>query len=262
MLMDVAVEIIDQLSVVDCIGFTKTRVGPPNDGGYVVLDELCKKTSTLYTVGVGNDVGFELDFIKKYPSTDKVFLFDPSIKALPETHNKFSFLKKGVPQICHSPGFSHAPKGSILKMDVEWNEWETLEILLSKDQLKLFDQIIIEFHFFTVEPQLGNKYSQYFNNILQHFRDLVNEKILTRYLNILMAVKDQFHIYHIHANNSLALQRMNYRDFPVLLEASLVRKECVGDVSKSAGPFPHPALDRPNKTDRPDILNYKSFLPL
>jgi len=50
-------------------------------------------------------------------------------------------------------------------------------------------------------------------------------------------------------------------ELPPLLEVSFVRKDLVGGVTEYTGPFPSPALDHPNKPDRPDITEYETFLP-
>lgn len=249
---------LGQLHVVDLLGFTKTRVGKPSDGGYIVVDELCRDTKHVYTFGVGTDVSFELEFVRRYPGT-KFTLFDPTIPALPEEHPDFTFVKRGMPQACHSPGFAVVPKGSILKMDIEWNEWETLE-LMSEETLCKFDQLLIEFHAFSVECP-GNKYSSYFNGVLIDFKEQVDGALFLGYAGVLEKLNKHFHVFHVHANNSLPKQVVGKAELPPLLEVSFVRKDLVGGVTEYTGPFPSPALDHPNKPDRPDITEYETFLP-
>lgn len=258
MLKDKVEGFLNQLRVMALPGFTKTRVGKPSDGGYVVVDELCQKTQQVYTYGVGSDVSFEIEFARRYPGT-KFQLFDPTIPALPQEHPDFTFIKRGMPQAAYSPGFAAVPKGSILKMDIEWNEWQTLDVL-DQHTLCKFDQILIELHLFTVgfsEVQ----FTPYFTGVLFEFADTVNASLYERYSAGLEKLLENFHIFHVHANNSLAKRMIGGHDVPPLLELSLVRKDLVQAVEEYSGPFPCPILDYPNKTDRPDVLDYHTFLP-
>ena len=258
MLKDKVEVFLNQLRVMALPGFTKTRVGKPSDGGYVVVDELCQKTQQVYTYGVGSDVSFELEFARRYPGT-KFQLFDPTIQALPQEHPDFTFIKRGMPQAAYSPGFAAAPKGSILKMDIEWNEWQTLDVL-DQPTLCKFDQILIELHLFTVgfsEVQ----FTPYFTGVLLDFSAEVNASLYERYSAGLAKLLENFHIFHVHANNSLAKRMIGGHDVPPLLELSLVRKDLVEAVEEYSGPFPCPVLDYQNKMDRPDITEYHTFLP-
>lgn len=259
MLKDIIKAFIKQLQVMVVV-FTKIRIGNKGDGGYVVLKELCEKTVEVYSYGIGNDVSFELDFVQRYPNT-KFFLFDPTIPALPQEHKNFNFIKRGMPQACFSPGFESVKPHSILKMDIEWNEWEALEIM-GVDVLKKFDQLLIEFHLFSLEALPGNTYSSYFNIVLSRFADKVDRDLFIRYTKVLQMITDHFYIFHIHANNSLPKKKIAWNEIPSLLEVSFVRKGLVEAPRwMYSGPFPSPELDYPNKTDRPDIVDYSTFLP-
>ena len=55
--------------------FNKIRIGPKYDGGYILLDEFLKKKNSLISLGVGDDIAFDLDFLEKN-SYSKAYLFD------------------------------------------------------------------------------------------------------------------------------------------------------------------------------------------
>lgn len=258
MLRDSVREFRSKLQIKDCPEYTRARIGNAGDGGYVVLEELCAATTEVLTFGVGDDVSFELDFVSRYPKA-KCTLCDPTIKALPKEHPNFTFIKQGMPQALYNPTLFAKKSRSLLKMDIEWCEWETLE-LMDIDTLCSFDQLLIEFHLFSVGHYPGNQYSSYFNMVLNNFAQQVDSNLYKQYAAALQKVVDKFHIFHIHANNSLPKQSVTWcDDIPPLLELSLVRKDLVV-VRDNRGPFPTP-LDHPNKTDRPDITDYHSFLP-
>ena len=232
---------------------TKIRIGNPNDGGYVAYQEICERAKEVYTFGVGDDVSFELDFLNRFSCT-KFHLYDPTITGLPVTNPAFTFHKIGLPQAYHWPGLKDVKPGSLLKIDVEWCEWESLE-LFDVELLRKFDQILIELHLFTVDDP-ANQYSPYFTGVFKGFSSGINSQLFERYGKVMDKLLEHFHIFHAHPNNSLPKKRVHITPFAPLLELSLVRKDLVGEFKEAEGPFPAPGLDAPNKTDRPDIENY------
>lgn len=241
-------DFFDKIRVVDC-ELTKTRIGGPHDGGYVALNEICKKTDKVLTFGVGDDVSFELDFVKRYPATQKFTLCDPTIMELPETHDKFEHVRK----YAHQVGFDGYSGYSLLKMDIEWWEWEFLR-KINADDLKKFSQILIELHVFHLE-QKQNGMSNYFHMLYREVFEHENAKLFARYSEMIDKILKNFYIVHIHANNSLPKVYLDAWSFPPLIELSLIRKDLAGEVIKTREKFPT-TIDRVNKTDRPDVINY------
>lgn len=245
---------LSELRVYDC-GMTKTRLGNVGDGGYVVLQELCQKTTNLITVGVGDDIGFELDFMDKF-NPEKILLFDPTIYEIKEDHPKIIFHKKEF-----SENIVKIPLRSILKIDIEYDEWELLQNL-SRATLEMFDQLLVEFHIIHAEPKKG--LSPYFSGVYQHACDKINQDLFLKYFSVVEKLNETFYIYHIHANNSLSNITLlgNIGDIPSvysippLLEVSFVHKSLVKDIKPFTGNLPVTGLDFPNKSDRPDIIDW------
>jgi hypothetical protein len=228
----------------------KIRIGRKRDGGYVLFKELCEKTKVVYTVGVGDDVSFELDFIKKFPNTEVVCLCDPTIEKLPVENDKFIFSKSSIDAI----GEVH--ENSLLKVDMEWNEWEAFSNL-NKEFFKKFNQIVIELHLFTAD---GDRFlSPYFTKLYSEVDNKINSALFQFYYQVLKSLNDLFYIYHIHPNNSLPKTQMGKYSFPPLLEVSFINKECVdfGILSGMEEKTKRKkGLDYPNKLDRPDIVDF------
>ena len=60
------------------VGFSKVRVGPKKDGGYILLNEHSKNINNLLSFGVEDNIDFELDFSKKFkPSFTKLYDHTP-----------------------------------------------------------------------------------------------------------------------------------------------------------------------------------------
>lgn len=245
------IRFFQQLTVFDC-GFTKVRIGNDNDGGYVLFKELCGRTKVLYSFGVGDDVGFEMDFVNRFP-LEKVHLFDPTIDSLPEGHPTFEFHKFGFGQKAQGP-IMVSETDSVLKVDVEWGEWEGIDSAHSS-ALSKFAQMVIEFHLVHVD-QTSRELTPYFQGLYQSVIDQINVSMFNTYYDVMHKLNSLFYIFHIHVNNSLPLVELAGISFPPLVELSFVRKDLIFEAKKTTEEFPVEGLDSPNKTDRPDIVGY------
>ena len=241
------VDFLRQVIVYDC-GLTKMRFGNQGDGGYIMLVEPCYASSYLYSFGIGDDVSFELDVVRKFPRI-KVKMFDPFITDLPENHDNFEFYKQSISR--DSLPLVGVEHNSILKMDIEYNEWEFIN-KIGEDVLQEFSQLIIEFHFLHVTHP--DNLSPYFQKLYSGFTDGINQELFSRYHQCLHKINKFFYCYHVHANNSLPEIKLFDSKFPPLLEMSFIRKNLVNFSKPYRGEFPIPGLDYPNKPDRPDIV--------
>ena len=237
---------MSQIQVKD-VSLTKIRIGNKHDGGYVLLKELCEKTSMLYSFGIGNDVGFELDFTKKYPLIG-IQMYDPTVSFLPSDHFNFTFHKIGIEE-----SLNNLQDDCILKIDVEHAEWDAL-LNISTDDLLKCNQIVVEFHIIHCEPRHG--LTPYFREFYRSILSEINEKMFKKYYQVMKKLTDFFYIYHIHPNNSLPKTQMGYYYLPPLIELSFVRKDLVKGVCDTRESFPIQNLDYPNKTNRSDITNF------
>jgi len=228
---------------------TKQRIGKKSDGGYVTYPEIFKKANTVYSLGVGDDVSFEKELIAKYSNIEEIFLFDPTIEKLPEENVKFSFRQEEGLNVLNE----EIKQDSVLKMDIEWDEWEMF-LEANKDFLNKFSQMFLEIHLVTIEDKKG--LSPYFTNFYKNVYGKINEVMFETHYKVLKKLNDLFYIYHIHANNSLPKVELNGYSFPPLIELSLVRKDLVKNTNMTNEIFPVKGLDFQNKTDRDDIEDF------
>lgn len=243
---------LSEIKVYD-LPVTKGRLGNEGDGGYVVAMEHLALADNLYSFGVGDDVGFELDFLRMFPKA-KAHLFDPTIQAPPCNHERFNFERSGIGGCLPGGGLlGNIKADSILKIDAEWAEWEALlEIPLNRLR---FSQIIIEFHILHMEPRPG--LSPYFTALYQSLADRQNQQLFRLYGHVMVWVNTWYKCFHAHANNSLPMVEVDGHRFPPLLEMSFLRNDLISsDIKPAAGPFPVSGLDFPNKKDRPDVCGW------
>lgn len=251
---------LNEIKIYDCPDLTKIRIGNQHDGGYIALKEICAKTPIVYSFGIGDDIGFELDFAKRYPQA-KFKLFDPTIDKLPLEHPRFEFFKQDIGQGKGEP-FKNVIENSLLKMDIEYNEWEPL-LAIDTEMLRQFNQILIEFHIISIAkngcyPNAKKRcfLSPYFQDFYQNIAVRFNDDLFGKYYEVIKKLNDKFYIFHIHANSSLPLIEVGDYRLPPLLEMSFMRKDLVKNIQETTASFPIEGLDFPNKTDRPDILDW------
>ena len=244
---------MNALRVYDVTNATKVRIGNQNDGGYVVLQELCEKTPVVYTFGVANDVGFEADWLQRYPKS-RVKCHDPFIDELPQKHKRMSFAKYGIGSRWKS--LKDVVPDSLLKMDIEGDEWSAFSNF-EPDEIKKFSQIVCEFHVMHIPDRTD--LSLYFCSMYDNFYEKINEDCFELYLGTFEFLYNWFKIVHIHANNSLPTIFVDGYRFPPLMEITLARTDLGLKFKPTAENFPISGLDFPNKTNRADILDYYPF---
>jgi len=218
----------------------KRRVGPPQDGGYVVWDEgpegerLC---DVLLGYGVDTNVDFEAELAG---AGARVLLFDHTVPALPLHHANFVFRRealadKDIPGVAGTLA-THlgSERGSIvLKMDVEGAEFTAL-LATPPEVLARFDQICIELHWLG-RPSRGG--------------DFRTKALALERLN------EHFVLLHAHGNSYGDIVEVAGCPLPDVLEALYVSRRLLGpgDVRPSVKGIPDPKMDVNNCAFVPDV---------
>ena len=129
----------------------KVRVGAKHDGGYILADDL-RPDQTILSYGIANEISFDLDMAN---NGHLIYMFDPTIDALPSEHPNFRFFKEGIAPVTnvdrslyslddHLMRHNIRRDGLVLKMDVEGIEWNAHENPAGHPAS--FDQIVMEIH--------------------------------------------------------------------------------------------------------------------
>lgn len=227
------------LKIKKIVGKNFVRIGEQNDGGYIMVDNF-QNDGIAYSFGISNDVSWDSDMAARGYD---IFMYDPTIDALPQENDKFHFVKAGISgeEVAEKSlntleyflaANGHADKSNmILKMDVEGAEWKFLKTV-SAETLNRFDQMLFEFHHFT-RPKTQIE----MNNVISCI-----EKI------------NQTHsLVHLHANNYGPFLILDDKIlFPALLELTYVKTSNYELVDDENIYLPIP-LDQPNDSLRQDI---------
>jgi hypothetical protein len=211
------------------------RFGSNLDGGYVLINDV-SKTDTIFSIGVGDDVSFDLAIANE---SKEVVLVDHTVEMLPIHIPSAIFLKKSLGSDLNGNSTTLAAlleefksEDYILKIDIEGAEWDVF-VNASQETLLKFRQIVVEFH------NLGDFSDPYIVLI----RNKVLEKLNSTHAPVV-----------VHANNFSPYLIIGGVPMPDTLEVTWIRKT---SYKINAGKFSN--LDNylfPNRADTPEYLTW------
>lgn len=227
------------------INFSKLQFGNKRDGCYIIAD--IPNQSDVMSFGISNDVSFEKDMARQERT---VYMFDHTIKEVPENHRLFKYYKKGICAAGNSNeelstleehifNVGGMRNKSILKMDVEGHEWGVFATT-PDEVLAHFDQIVVELHW------------------LDNLRDSVFRQTVG---SALRNINTQFTLFHVHANNCREMSIVNGFIVADVIEVSYVRTNLVQrSPSRTVYPTSMNKANFPGYHDFP--LLFFPFLPM
>lgn len=216
------------------IGHNKKRLGPNEDGGYVLSEFLYDNCSALFTYGVGHDTRFEEEFVRTY--NKPAYLFDHTLGWPNEfERNGMKFIPEGLgnSENCKDV-FEHMEKFNVtepifLKVDIEGAEWQYFREIDVKKMKDLIMGFVVEIHW--LDSQTNREYlAEIFNRIGPYF-----------VLN------------HTHANSWGYNFEYNGMTIPSVLELSFVNKKYINKMEIDNSNYPIDGLDYSNNPNIPDV---------
>jgi hypothetical protein len=220
------------------VGYSKARIGSTYDGGYICLDDFSGIT-TAFSCGVGENDDWDIDIANR---GIPVHQFDFSVDAPPHVHQNCRFYKKKIVPIADGTSDTESisrlvekligsePSLSILKIDIEGDEWRVFEEA-TNDELTKFSQIVCEFH---------------------HFSRVANDEWYKRAYQVLRKLSQSFAVIHVHGNNVASWANVGSVPFPELLEVTYASRARY-NFAPCEEIFPT-CIDAPNDPDRPDMF--------
>jgi hypothetical protein len=251
-----------------------TRVGRNYDGGYVLSDQLLKKSSALLSFGINDDWSFEEDFCEK--AGKPCYGFDFSI-------HEDIFRKRGWEQVKYFFG------DIIKRRTIDWGRWGEAKkhFALSKSFHDFFkgDHVFLSYGIDKTTHGEFKKLDDILNENLSGKEDIFLKADIegyeyeivqdvvsnaSRFCGLAFEVhlihskrkefegfmdclQQEFYVYHIHANNYGSIQKMD--SFPDAIEISCIRKDMVDHpvFYEGLSHLPIENLDYPNNPSAPDF---------
>lgn len=215
--------------------FSKVRIGQDYDGGYIIADIPHVNYTTFIAGGLGDDISFEEDFIKKYPNV-KTFAFDGTIDSLPTENKNITFIKKNIgftnnDQVTNLHDIINSNTGIFVKIDIEGGEIPWIKSL-NEEQMNKFEQIVLEFHF------------PFSNNEIDVF-DKLNKN---------------HYLIHFHGNNCCGVRNHMGVIIPNVFECTYLHKKYFTNVPElNRQPIPS-NLDMKNTYNDEIFINHPPFV--
>lgn len=226
------------LKVKRVVGKNFVRVGRHHDGDYLMVDNFAG--GVAYSFDIAEDVSWDADIARR---GYEIFMYDPTIDALPEENSRFHFFREGIAGIemrdrnlntlenfIRRNGHENADN-MILKMDVEGAEWSFLSTV-TPEILSKFDQLVFEFHYM-IDPK--------------------NQSEMNATLACIKKLNQTHTLVHLHANNSCPVLILDGKilvsDF---LELTYV-KTCNYELADDDDIFLPRDEDEPNKPQKLEI---------
>jgi len=222
----------EALRVFDCTR-PKTRVGKPNDGGYVIAHNVPFEGLAgweydhFLSGGIANENSFECGILDMYPNLI-CHAFDPSGGA-GSSHDRYHFFAQPVEymglSLCHN---------ALVKLDIERAEWPWLKGL-TMTAASSIAQLVMELHSPHV-PESGWNW--------EHLAWISTKHVLI----------------HAHANNWDGIVDAGGARVPGTIECTWLRRDLAGPITRRRDPIPSP-LDQPNDPSKPDhVVDWEPFI--
>lgn len=217
------------------------RIGKSGDGGYVLPELLINSAEVLYGYGVGSDISFELDFLKR--KKIPVRLYDHTVTDLPAPtmDNQINFVREGL------AAKKEDQKNSFFAHMAFWND-EGKKVLLKID----IDGA--EYGYFKNDP--FENYENVIGLILE-LHEIGNNK--DEAISLLGKINQKFLLVHMHGNNYGKFFLDNTDIFPDTIELVYLNKSLVlGSKAIDLNRNPIPLLDFPCNDlviDFPNIIS-------
>ncbi len=242
------------------------RLGRNYDGGYLLCHEILQSCENLITLGVGDDVSFEIDFEKK-KNSKSIRMYDYSVNDLNFIKIIFKYFRRLITFRTQLGNFKNSIKNYFKFLMFLRKENVFLEKLRIVNKPKFTYDITLN----SILKKIHNKKnllkmdiegSEYkvIDHIINHhskIKMLVIEfhwinKNKNLFIKSVKKLKKKFDIIHIHANNYKLMK--NTDEIFDVLELTLVNKNVNKYRKNFRKNFPIKNLDFQNFPDRKEIF--------
>ena len=213
------------------------RFGRKFDGGYLVCNDAIKEIENLITLGVGDDISFEID-LEKNNSLKSVYMYDYTVNHFLFIKIIFKYLRRLITFRTKLGNFTYSIMNYI--NFIKFNNKKNVFLFKQKvvDEIKdkidinlnsIFEEIKSNKNLLKLDIEGGEysvidqiiKNSSNIKMLIIEFHFIKSKKDL--FINSVKKLLNNFDIIHIHANNYFNLQ--NNDTFFEVLEITFVNKK-------------------------------------
>lgn len=240
------------------------RVGPTNDGGYILTKEMIHKTKFLLSFGLSFDWDFEKDFQERTKEKIKIHAYDHTINI--RSFQKYTLLVtimtilkpwkkknwKNIFKYISYKKFFDGTDNIHFQERVWWssdNNSSSIDKILERvDEENIFLKMDIELSEYRVINKILENHQKIVGMVIE-FHDI--DILYDLFFNIMENIKEKFNIIHIHGNN---YGDIGPRKIPNTLEITFENKEIARTITKPSNhTYPIKGIDQPNNPKKSDI---------
>lgn len=227
--------------------FTKVRIGPKRDGGYIVC-WLNGMYDTFISGGIGNDIEFEQHLLYFLPQLS-CLAFDGTIPYPPYSVERLSFIKMKLGEINDATTTNLSPfmcgiKNAFVKIDIEGHEFKLIPSMIANGDINKIKQLVLEIH----TPEDIRLHPEYYGQSLSS----VTNDFMFKMMN---EINRTHRLIHVHGNSAVGSYIQDDIIFPKVIECTFLRKSDFPtfDWVQSKEPIPC-ELDFPNTLNSTEIV--------
>jgi len=228
---------------------TKKRIGPQEDGGYIMADFVLENCSALFTYGVGGDDRFEVEFSTTYNKPS--YLFDHDVRRVELERveaQKLEWLAQD--RYRESKNCYFFPRGLGFGENLNDFSNEYKELGIKGPVLLKIDIEGYELDYFT-DPRVPSIASTVMGIILEVHsidRDVNREK----FIKIMNILNENFILIHTHGNVWAEDWVYDSMKIPQVLELSFINKKYLDRYEPDNQDYPIVGLDFSNRPEFAD----------
>jgi hypothetical protein len=214
------------------VNHKKIRLGPLEDGGYVMPEIVLEKCVAVMTYGVGHNYGYEDEFVVKY--NKPAYMYDHTNGQENWVRNNVHFFKEGLgfenncKDACEHYKELNLEGDIFLKVDIEGGEYDYFLNANIENIASFTNGLSLEIHWI---DDAGNR---------------------AKFVDMMSKLNKFFMLCHVHGNNWGGTWEFEGFTLPKVFELSFINKKLVEQEEIETSKFPIEGLDIPNNPKEPD----------
>lgn len=223
---------------------SKSRIGPQEDGGYIMADLVMEKCGASFSYGVGGDIRFEADFTRRYGKP--AYLFDNSMRTVEAHRIEEQQLEwKKQEEYFQSQNCFFFPHGLGTEGDNKTFNEDYSNLGKNVPVLLKIDIEGYELDYFTDNsvPPLDSSVL----GLIMEVHWIQDERNREKLVKMLNTLNEMFILFHVHGNIWGGEWEYENMIIPQVLELSFINRNLVEKYEPDTQDYPIENLDFSNR---------------